>query len=70
MSTEVENSLRAQIMEQRFTALEVSNAANTARITQLTMEKERALVWGIVTLGALVLGMVVWIFNLITGHAK
>lgn len=70
MSLEVENQLRAQLIEQRFIALELANTVNAAKITQLTSDKEKALVWGIVTLGAVVIGMVVWIFNLITGHIK
>lgn len=70
MSTDVEIALRAQLIEQRFTALELSNAANALKIAQLTSEKEKALVWGIVMLGSGVIGLVVWVFNLISGHAK
>lgn len=70
MSLEVENILRAQLIEQRFIALELANTANATKIAKLTSEKESALMWGILTLGAAVVGMVVWIFNLITGHIK
>ena len=70
MPSDVETALRAQLIEQRFAALELSNAANTLKITQLTNEKEKALVWGIIMLGSGVIGLVVWVFNLISGHAK
>lgn len=70
MPTDIEITLRAQLIEQRFTALELSNAANALKIAQLTSEKEKALVWGIVVLGSGVIGLVVWVFNLISGHAK
>ena len=70
MTTEVESGLRAQIIEHRFMALEVSNTANTLRIAQLTMEKEKALIWGVITLGTIVIGMAVWVFNFVIGHAR
>lgn len=70
MPTEVETALRAQLIDQRFMALEAANTANTVKIAQLTSEKEKALVWGIVMLGSGVVGLVVWVFNLITGHVK
>ena len=70
MTTEVESGLRAQIIEHRFMALEVSNTANTLRIAQLTMEKEKALIWGVITLGTIVIGMAVWVFNFVIGHTR
>ena len=70
MPTDVETALRTQLIEQRFAALELSNSANTLKIAQLTSEKEKALVWGIIMLGSGVIGLVVWVFNLISGHAK
>lgn len=70
MSTEVENALRAQLIDQRFKALELANNLNTLKIEQLTSEKEKALVWGIVTLGSALIGLTVWVFNLVTGHLK
>ena len=70
MPTDLETALKAQLIEQRFAALELSNSANTLKIAQLTSEKEKALVWGIVMLGSGVIGLVVWVFNLISGHAK
>lgn len=70
MSTDVEIALRAQLIDQRFAALELSNTANTLKIAQLSSEKEKALVYGLVMLGTGVIGLVVWVFNLITGHVK
>jgi hypothetical protein len=70
MSIEVENALRAQLIDQRFKALELANSLNTIKIEQLTSEKEKALVWGIVTLGSALVGLSVWVVNLITGHLK
>lgn len=70
MQSDVEIALRAQLIDQRFVALETANISNAQKIAQLTSEKEKALVWGVVMLGTGVVGLVVWIFNLLTGHAK
>jgi hypothetical protein len=39
-------------------------------IKALEDERTKALKWGITVLGAAVMGMGTWIFNLITGHVK
>jgi hypothetical protein len=45
-------------------------AATDANIKALQDERNHALKWGIITLGASVIGMGSWIFNFVTGHLK
>lgn len=53
-----------------FIALRKEIAELRKDIDTLNREKEKALRWGIMTLGAAVLGMGIWIFNLITAQIK
>lgn len=44
--------------------------AQDEAIKALEDERNKALRWGITALGAAVMGMGTWIFNLVTGHMK
>ncbi len=58
-SQETLNALSAQ----RLDALE-------ERVERLTAERDKALKWGILTLGSAVIGLLTWIFNFFVGHIK
>ena len=62
-SPEVEAALHTQQTEKRIEDLE-------ALVKSLVNDRERALRWGIMALGAAVLAMGTYIFNLVTGHLK
>jgi hypothetical protein len=51
------------LAEQRLVALE-------EKVKQLSDERDKALKWGILTLGSAVVGLATWIFNFIAGHLK
>lgn len=51
------------VTEQRIEALE-------KLVQELSADRDRALRWGVMALGAAVLGLGTWIFNFITGHIK
>lgn len=59
-SQEVENALHMQLTDKRIEDLE-------AIVLSLTQDRSQALKWGIMTLGAAVLGMATFIFNLVWG---
>lgn len=44
--------------------------AQDEAIKALEDERTKALKWGITVLGAAVMGMGTWIFNLVSGHVK
>ena len=62
-SPETEAALHLQLTDKRIEDLE-------ALVTSLVNDRERALRWGIMALGAAVLAMATYIFNLITGQLK
>ena len=56
---------------------ETTNALSDARldaleekVKQLSDERDKALKWGILTLGGAVIGLGTWIFNFVAGHIK
>lgn len=51
------------LAEQRLDALE-------EKVKQLSDDRDKALKWGILTLGGAVIGLVSWIFSFFTGHLK
>lgn len=54
-------ALHIQQMDQKITQLE-------AQVESLRADREKAMRWGIMSLGAAVLGLGTWIFNFITHH--
>jgi hypothetical protein len=66
------------LMENRMPySQETTNALADARldaledkVKELTDDRDRALKWGILTLGSAVLGLGTWVFNFISGHLK
>lgn len=56
---------------------ETTNALSDSRldaleekVKQLADDRDKALKWGILTLGTAVIGLATWIVNFITGHLK
>ena len=41
-----------------------------AQLASLARDRDKALLWGVMVLGAAVLGMATWIFNLVVNAAK
>ena len=62
-SPEVEAALLAQQTDKRIKDLEVL-------VKSLTDDREKAMRWGIMALGAAVLAMASYIFSIVTGHIK
>lgn len=62
-SPEIEAALKAQQTDKRIEDLE-------NMVESLVSDREKAMRWGILTLGAAVLAMGSYIFNLVVGHAK
>ena len=62
-SPEVEAALKAQETDKRIKDLE-------ALVASLITDREKAMRWGILTLGAAVLAMASYILNLVAGHLK
>ena len=62
-SPEVEAALLAQQTDKRIIDLEKA-------VLSLTNDREKAMKWGIMTLGAAVLAMASYIFNFVTSHLK
>ena len=62
-SPEVEAALLAEKTDKRIKDLE-------RMVEGLMADREKAMRWGILTLGAAVLGMASYIFNFVTGHLK
>lgn len=58
------------ITEKELAALKKTVDDLEAAVKGLQQERHSALKWGIMTLGSIVLGMGVWIFNYVTGHLK
>lgn len=67
-----ENKREAEADLKRVTEkAESDNRANADKIAALEDERNKALKWGVMTLGSAVLGMVVWISNkVIGGHIQ
>ena len=59
----VEKALHIQQMDSKIAMLE-------KQVESLAADREKAMRWGIMTLGAGVLAMATWIFNSVTGHIK
>lgn len=51
------------LAEQRLAALE-------EKVKQLSEDRDKALKWGILTLGSAVIGLGTWVVNFIAGHLK
>ena len=62
-SPEVEAALLAQQTDKRIKDLE-------RLVESLIVDREKAMRWGILTLGAAVLAMASYIFSFVTGHLK
>ena len=62
-SAEVEAALLAEKTDKRIKDLE-------RMVEGLMADREKAMRWGILTLGAAVLGMASYIFSFVTGHLK
>lgn len=60
---EVEAALKAQETDKRILDLERA-------VLSLTTDREKAMRWGILTLGGAVLAMASYIFNFVTSHLK
>lgn len=59
------------LLKKDLAALTAQLADNQSAITALQDERNQALRWGLMSLGAAVLGLSSWIFNQITGgHLK
>lgn len=54
---------RQKVMEEHLVQTDKDVAA-------LSNDRDKAMRWGILTLGSIVVGMGTWIFNFITGHLK
>ncbi len=66
----VKDDAEAEIQQVREKA-EADSRANTAKIAALEDERNKALKWGVMTLGSAVIGMGLWIFDrLLGGHIK
>ena len=62
-SPEVEAALLAEKTDKRIKDLE-------RMVESLMIDREKAMRWGILTLGGAVLAMASYIFNFVTGHLK
>ena len=62
-SPEVEAALLAEKTDKRIKDLE-------RMVDSLMVDREKAMRWGILTLGGAVLAMASYIFNFVTGHLK
>jgi dGTP triphosphohydrolase len=58
------------ILSERQKTLEVQLAQTDREIASLIADRDKAMRWGILTLGSIVIGMGAWIFNFVTGHLK
>lgn len=58
------------VLEYQIKALEEHLKATDAKVAALEEERNKAMRWGIGVLGAAVLAMGSYIFNLVTGHLK
>ena len=65
-SQETTNAVTAHDIE----SLKMHIRALEEKVETMAKERDNALRWGLVTLGAAVLTMGGWIFNLVTGHIK
>ena len=45
-------------------------AALEDKLNKLAEDRDKALKWGIITLGSIVIGLLTWIFNFFVGHFK
>jgi hypothetical protein len=55
------------VIKEKQSTMEAHLKANDAAIAALVEERNKALKWGIMSLGSAVLGMGYWIFNFLTG---
>lgn len=71
LSAETLEALEKQSVQTRLLELEKQFALQKALLDGIKSERDGALKWGIMALGAAVLGMGTWIVNLFTGgHIK
>lgn len=59
-----------ELLKQEQARIKAHLDAQDEAIKALEDERTKALKWGITVLGAAVMGMGTWIFNLISGHVK
>lgn len=64
-----EVSLQTQIalLQKSVADMEMHIKTTDAAVVALRDERDRAMKWGVITLGATVMSMGVWIFNFVTG---
>ena len=67
---EVSRETKDALNEMEMIALRKSVIELRADLDALNKEKEKAMRWGIMTLGGAVLAMATWIFNFVTTHLK
>ena len=70
ITQETQDALDKQALCQRVMELEEHTKQQEARIDSLVSDREKALRWGVTTLGAAVMVMGAWILNFILGHLK
>ena len=66
LSQETLDALEKQSVQVRLLELEKQFVIQKAELDSLMGERDRALRWGIITLGTLLMGMGTWIVTLIT----
>ena len=70
LSPETIDALEKQSMQSRLAELEKQFSIQKESLDGLKGERDKALRWGILTLGAAVVAMASYIFNIVTGHIK
>ena len=70
LSQETLEALEKQTMQARLSELEKQFLIQKQSLDGLKDERDRALRWGILTLGGAVLAMASYIFNFIVSHLK
>lgn len=69
-SDDVTTEVRQALMDREISLLHGEVNELRERYENLQKDRDRALLWGVMSLGAVVLGMGTWIFNLIVNAAK
>ena len=70
MSTEPSPETRLALLIEQVRRMEVHLEAQDGLIEEMQHERNRALKWGITTLGAALMGLVMWIANIAKDHIK
>lgn len=69
--SDISQETQIALLTAEVKAMQIAQAATAKDIEALQDERNRALKWGIMSLGGAVMGMAYWIFNQITGgHLK